>query len=166
MTCSSFEVEVMPTWAWLSVGLAVIMERMRDGAIGLQTRNRGPPSGSRHKSLRRRGRWRLRNTVRSFLSAGGGYTAAAQQLMLPKNTGQYRIRTAEQARERPLADGRLDVELALHAVHVLGAAVAAARAAEPLTTTGWCQANRIGLPTQQACPNSWSRAVLQMPACS
>lgn len=66
---------------------------------------------------------RLRDTVRSFLSAGGSYTAAAQELMLHKNTVQYRIRKAEQARGRPLADGRPDVEVALLAVHVLGSTV-------------------------------------------
>jgi DNA-binding PucR family transcriptional regulator len=66
---------------------------------------------------------RLRDTVRSFLSAGGSYTAAAQELMLHKNTVQYRIRKAEQARGRPLSDGRLDVEVALLAVHVLGSTV-------------------------------------------
>jgi DNA-binding PucR family transcriptional regulator len=66
---------------------------------------------------------RLRETVRAFLSAGGSFTAAAQQLILHKNTVQYRIRKAEQLRGRPLSDGRLDVEVALLAVHLLGAKI-------------------------------------------
>jgi DNA-binding PucR family transcriptional regulator len=69
------------------------------------------------------GNARLRETVRVFLTAGGSYTAAAQQLMLHKNTVQYRIRKAEEARGRPLTDGRLDVEVALLAAHLLGARV-------------------------------------------
>jgi DNA-binding PucR family transcriptional regulator len=66
---------------------------------------------------------RLRETVRSFLSAGGSYTAAAQELTLHKNTVQYRIRKAEDTRGRPLSDGRLDVEVALLAEHLLGSKV-------------------------------------------
>jgi DNA-binding PucR family transcriptional regulator len=69
------------------------------------------------------GNARLRDTVRVFLTAGGSYTAAAQQLMLHKNTVQYRIRKAEEARGRPLTDARLDVEVALLAAHLLGAKV-------------------------------------------
>jgi DNA-binding PucR family transcriptional regulator len=63
---------------------------------------------------------RLRETVRAFLAAGGSYTAAAQELILHKNTVHYRIRKAEEARGRPLSDGRLDVEVALLAIHLLG----------------------------------------------
>jgi DNA-binding PucR family transcriptional regulator len=63
---------------------------------------------------------RLRDTVRAFLSYGGSYTSAAQELLLHKNTVQYRIRKAEEARGRPLSEGRLDVEVALLAVHLLG----------------------------------------------
>jgi DNA-binding PucR family transcriptional regulator len=66
---------------------------------------------------------RMRETVRVFLSAGGSYTVAAQQLTLHKNTVQYRIRKAEEMRGRPLTDGRLDVEVALLAVHLLGTKV-------------------------------------------
>ena len=66
---------------------------------------------------------RLRETVRAFLSAGGSYTAAAQELTLHKNTVQYRIRKAEETRGRPLSDGRLDVEVALLAEHLLGSKV-------------------------------------------
>jgi len=66
---------------------------------------------------------RLRDTVRVFLAAGGSYTAAAHELILHKNTVQYRIRKAEELRGRPLTDGRLDVEVALLAAHMLGAKV-------------------------------------------
>jgi DNA-binding PucR family transcriptional regulator len=69
------------------------------------------------------GNARLRDTVRAFLSSGGSYTAAAQQLLLHKNTVQYRIRKAEETRGRPLSDGRLEVEVALLAVHLLGSKV-------------------------------------------
>jgi DNA-binding PucR family transcriptional regulator len=69
------------------------------------------------------GNARLRDTVRAFLSSGGSYTAAAQELLLHKNTVQYRIRKAEETRGRPLSDGRLDVEVALLAVHLLGSKV-------------------------------------------
>jgi DNA-binding PucR family transcriptional regulator len=66
---------------------------------------------------------RLRDTVRAFLASGGSYTAAAQELLLHKNTVQYRIRKAEELRGRPLSDGRLDVEVALLAVQLLGSRV-------------------------------------------
>jgi DNA-binding PucR family transcriptional regulator len=66
---------------------------------------------------------RLRETARLFLSTGGSFTAAAQMLLLHKNTVQYRIRKAEEVRGRPLTEGRLEVEVALLAAHVLGAKV-------------------------------------------
>ena len=66
---------------------------------------------------------RLRKTVRAFLAAGGSYTAAAQELILHKNTVMYRIRRAEEVRGRPLADGRLEVEVALLVADLLGARV-------------------------------------------
>jgi DNA-binding PucR family transcriptional regulator len=70
-----------------------------------------------------------------YTPAGGGYTAAAQELMLHKNTVQYRIRKAEQARGRPLADGRLDVEVAARHPRA-GSDGFATGAADPLTTPG------------------------------
>jgi PucR C-terminal helix-turn-helix domain/GGDEF-like domain len=66
---------------------------------------------------------RLRDTARVFLQTGGSYTATAEQLSLHRNTAQYRVQKAEEARGRPLRDGRLDVELALLACHWLGGAV-------------------------------------------
>jgi hypothetical protein len=65
----------------------------------------------------------LRETARVFLTSGGSYTATADQLILHRNTAQYRIRKAEELRGRPFREGRLDVELALLACHWLGRAV-------------------------------------------
>lgn len=66
---------------------------------------------------------RLRETLWAFLSAGCSYTAAAQQLVLHKNTVQYRVRRAEEARGRPVQDRRLDLELALLVTRALGGTV-------------------------------------------
>jgi DNA-binding PucR family transcriptional regulator len=66
---------------------------------------------------------RLRETARVFLSAGGSFTAAAEQLTLHKNTVHYRVRKAEEIIGRPLQESRLDVELALSACRWLGPAV-------------------------------------------
>jgi DNA-binding PucR family transcriptional regulator len=65
---------------------------------------------------------RLRETVRIYLDAGG-YTAAASRLFVHTNTVHYRVQKAEEARGRPVAHDRLEVELALLACHWLGAAV-------------------------------------------
>lgn len=66
---------------------------------------------------------RLRETLRVFLTTGGSYTTAAERLTMHKNSVKYRVGRAEQERGRPLADGRLDVELALLATRWLGRAV-------------------------------------------
>jgi DNA-binding PucR family transcriptional regulator len=66
---------------------------------------------------------RLRETLWVFLSARGSYTAAAAELMLHKNTVQYRVRKAEEARGRSLKERRLDVEVALLACRWLGSKV-------------------------------------------
>jgi DNA-binding PucR family transcriptional regulator len=58
-----------------------------------------------------------------FLRSGGSYKTTAEQLMLHKNTVQYRIRKAEESLGRPVGDSRHDVELALLASHWLGSAV-------------------------------------------
>jgi PucR C-terminal helix-turn-helix domain/GGDEF-like domain len=63
---------------------------------------------------------RLRETVRIFLATGGSFTDAAARLHLHKNTVHYRVRKAEEVRGRPLAERRLDVEVALVACHQLG----------------------------------------------
>jgi hypothetical protein len=66
---------------------------------------------------------RLRETLRVFLATGGSYTAAAAKLTMHKNSVQYRVRKAEEMLGRPVAESRLDVELALKLCHRLGAAV-------------------------------------------
>jgi len=66
---------------------------------------------------------RLRDTLLVFLQSGGSYKATAEQMMLHKNTVQYRIRKAEESLGRPAAENRHDVELALQASHWLGSSV-------------------------------------------
>ncbi len=66
---------------------------------------------------------RLRETLLVFLQSGGSYKTTAQQLMLHKNTVQYRVRRAEESLGRPVGDNRHDVELALQASHWLGSYV-------------------------------------------
>ena len=66
---------------------------------------------------------RLRDTLRVFLQCGGSYKTTAEQLMVHKNTVQYRIRQAQESLGRPLDENRLGVELALLAGHWLGSAV-------------------------------------------
>jgi hypothetical protein len=66
---------------------------------------------------------RLRDTLLVFLQSGGSYKATAEQLVLHKNTVQYRIRRAEESLGRPAAENRHDVELALQAGRWLGPAV-------------------------------------------
>lgn len=66
---------------------------------------------------------RLRETLSIFLTTGGSFTASAQQLLLHKNTVQYRVRKAEDAIGRPLQVRRLDTELALQACQWLGSVV-------------------------------------------
>ncbi|MEY7972678.1 PucR family transcriptional regulator [Saccharomonospora xinjiangensis] len=66
---------------------------------------------------------RLRETLRVFLATGGSYTASAAVLSMHKNSVQYRVRKAEELLAVPLAERRLDVELALKLCHRLGGAV-------------------------------------------
>jgi PucR C-terminal helix-turn-helix domain/GGDEF-like domain len=73
---------------------------------------------------------RLRDTLLVFLQAGGSYKTTAEQLMLHKNTIQYRIRKAEESLGRPVGDDRQDVELALQASRWLGASVLQPAAAD------------------------------------
>jgi hypothetical protein len=75
---------------------------------------------------------RLRDTLLAFLRSGGSYKATAEQLMLHKNTVQYRIRKAEESLGRPVGNNRQNVELALQASHWLGSSVLR-RAAAPVT---------------------------------
>ncbi|MCR6481996.1 helix-turn-helix domain-containing protein [Amycolatopsis sp. OK19-0408] len=69
---------------------------------------------------------RLRDTLRVFLATGGSYTAAAAELTMHKNSVQYRVRKAQELLPRELAEGRLDIELALNLCQRLGAAVLSA----------------------------------------
>jgi DNA-binding PucR family transcriptional regulator len=66
---------------------------------------------------------RLRDTLLVFLQAGGSYKTTAEQLLLHKNTVQYRIRKARESLGRPVADNRHDVQLALRASQWLGSSV-------------------------------------------
>jgi hypothetical protein len=66
---------------------------------------------------------RLRETLLAFLQNGGSYKTTAEQLMLHKNTVQYRIRKAKESLGRPIGENRNDVELALRASHWLGSSV-------------------------------------------
>jgi DNA-binding PucR family transcriptional regulator len=66
---------------------------------------------------------RLRDTLLVFLRNGGSYKTTAEQLILHKNTVQYRVRKAEESLGRPVGDNRQDVELALQASHWLGSSV-------------------------------------------
>jgi DNA-binding PucR family transcriptional regulator len=66
---------------------------------------------------------RLRETLLVFLQTGGSYKTTAEQLMLHKNTVQYRIRKAKESLGQPVGENRYDVELALRASHWLGSSV-------------------------------------------
>lgn len=67
---------------------------------------------------------RLRETVRVFLRTGS-YVDTSDALTLHRNTVKYRLAKAEQELGHPLTEGRLDLELALHACHLLGSAALA-----------------------------------------
>jgi DNA-binding PucR family transcriptional regulator len=69
---------------------------------------------------------RLRETLLVFLQTGGSYKTTAEQLMLHKNTVQYRIRKAEESLGQPVSQNRDDIGLALRASHLLGSSVLAA----------------------------------------
>ncbi|MUL44811.1 PucR family transcriptional regulator [Mycobacterium sp. CBMA293] len=56
---------------------------------------------------------RLRETLRVFLRCGSSHKQAAEELNLHFNTVKYRVGKAIERRGRPIADDRLDVELAL-----------------------------------------------------
>jgi hypothetical protein len=66
---------------------------------------------------------RLRDTVAAYLRGGNSLAAAAAELHLHRNSVQYRVRRAEEVLGRPLAQGRVEVEVALLACRVLGSAV-------------------------------------------
>ena len=102
---------------------------------------------------------RLRDTLLAFLHANGSYKATAEQLMLHKNTVQYRIRRAEESLGRPVSENPHDLELALRASHWLGSSVlkpartTALRA--PARQPGWTRLGRCRTPRS---PTSTARA--------
>lgn len=66
---------------------------------------------------------RVRETLRVFLSHDSNFQAAADELLLHRNTVKYRVAKAFEHRGAGLAQDRLDLQLALEAVHLLGRAV-------------------------------------------
>lgn len=62
---------------------------------------------------------RMRATLLAFLQERESYVATGARLHLHKNTVKYRVDRALEVRGRPLADERLDLELALIACHWL-----------------------------------------------
>lgn len=56
---------------------------------------------------------RLRETLSVFLGAGGSFKAAAGQLQVHGNTVKYRVNRAVARRGKPVAEDRLEVEIAL-----------------------------------------------------
>ncbi|HTM86449.1 MAG TPA: helix-turn-helix domain-containing protein [Mycobacterium sp.] len=66
---------------------------------------------------------RLRDTLRVFLRAGSSFKAAGEQLHFHVNTMKYRIQRAIERRGRPIAEDRLDVEIALLLCQWYGATV-------------------------------------------
>ncbi|MGQ4615349.1 helix-turn-helix domain-containing protein [Nocardia sp. R7R-8] len=66
---------------------------------------------------------RLRDTLQVFLRTGSSYKAASAQLDLHSNSVKYRVGRAVSRRGRPIAEDRLDVELALLACHWYGPAI-------------------------------------------
>ncbi len=63
---------------------------------------------------------RLRETLLAFLESGSTIQATADRLLLHRNTVKYRIGRAVELRGRSLEDDRLDVEVALEAMRLLG----------------------------------------------
>ncbi|WP_280253889.1 PucR family transcriptional regulator [Nocardia abscessus] len=66
---------------------------------------------------------RLRETLQVFLRTGSSYKAAAAELDLHANSVKYRVGRAVSRRGRPIAEDRLDIELALLVCHWYGAPV-------------------------------------------
>lgn len=62
----------------------------------------------------------LRETIRVLLAEQGNHSAAAEQLAIHRNSVRYRIAQAERLRGAPIHQGRLELELALEAVRLLG----------------------------------------------
>jgi DNA-binding PucR family transcriptional regulator len=63
---------------------------------------------------------RLRETARVYLACSGNAREAADRLSMHKNTVHYRMTRVEELRGRPVAEHRLEFELALMLAHLLG----------------------------------------------
>jgi DNA-binding PucR family transcriptional regulator len=66
---------------------------------------------------------RMRETLRVFLHTGSSFKATADELHLHVNSVKYRVQRALERRGRPIADDRLDVEVALLLCHWFDTAV-------------------------------------------
>jgi DNA-binding PucR family transcriptional regulator len=66
---------------------------------------------------------RLRETLAAFLEGGSSHVAAARRLHVHQNTVAYRVRRAEELLSAPVADVRLELEIALALASALGVAV-------------------------------------------
>ena len=66
---------------------------------------------------------RLRDTLAAFLEGGSSHVAAARCLHVHQNTVAYRVRRAEELLDVPIAEHRLELELALALAATLGDAV-------------------------------------------
>jgi DNA-binding PucR family transcriptional regulator len=66
---------------------------------------------------------RMRETLREFLRTGSSFKATADELHLHVNSVKYRVQRALERRGRPMADDRLDVEVALLLCHWFDTAV-------------------------------------------
>jgi DNA-binding PucR family transcriptional regulator len=64
---------------------------------------------------------RLRETLRVFLRTGSSFKAAGEELHFHVNTMKYRVQRAVERRGRPIAEDRLDIEIALLLCHWYGA---------------------------------------------
>ena len=74
---------------------------------------------------------RLRSTVRTLLETGGSYVDTAEKLHIHRNTVRYRVQRAEEVRGRPLAEDRIDLEVALVACSQLGTSVLTPKVDDP-----------------------------------
>ncbi|MFB4278875.1 PucR family transcriptional regulator [Nonomuraea sp. MTCD27] len=61
----------------------------------------------------------LRQTLRAYLAAGRSLQAAATDLHVARNTVTYRVKRAEELLGHPVAEDRLEVQLALEIAHWL-----------------------------------------------
>ena len=66
---------------------------------------------------------RLRETLRVFLRTGSSFKAAADEMHLHSNSIKYRVNRAISRRGAPIADDRIEVEVALLLCHWFGQAV-------------------------------------------